>query len=43
MMFYGMIELDADGTPVGYLPFLGAKGWQPGSPAWVIGRQRTPV
>jgi hypothetical protein len=33
MTFYSIVELDADGTHVRYLPFLGAKGWQPGSPA----------
>lgn len=31
---YGIAELDSNDTPIKYLPFLGAKGWQPGISYW---------
>jgi hypothetical protein len=31
---YAIVELDANGTPVRYLAFLG-EGWEPGMPYWL--------
>ncbi|MBY0443541.1 MAG: hypothetical protein K2Q25_15640 [Mycobacteriaceae bacterium] len=32
--YYGIAELDSARNPTKYLPFMGAKGWQPGMSYW---------